>query len=256
MLDRPDVTLHWRDICRSCGARCGKSCKRPEYEASRYVGSDEIYEALIGTYLVDPNEPSNRIGALMVLHKLASGPGTYDLATVLCLSEGVRRRPGYLRVHAIRGRGLPNADDYSAMDPYVKIEMTTPHQPNMETGQDNKEEGKTKPALEAGMHPTWNVVEHKSVMDLRYDAPLPLNEKEKKDAEHAAWLLGNEDGLCDKCTLHVEVVDFDFVGDHDEVCCCFRCSTCCCRSFCCDVVAVVVVVVVLGSFFFFFSISV
>ena len=105
--------------------------------------------------------PSNRIGALMVLHKLASGPGTYDLATVLCLSEGVRRRPGYLRVHAIRGRGLPNADDYSAMDPYVKIEMTTPHQPNMETGQDNKEEGKTKPALEAGMHPTWNVVEHK-----------------------------------------------------------------------------------------------
>ena len=188
--------------------------------------------------------------ALMVLHKLASGPGTYDLATVLCLSEGVRRRPGYLRVHAIRGRGLPNADDYSAMDPYVKIEMTTPHQPNMETGQDNMAEGKTKPALEAGMHPTWNVVEHKSVMDLRYDAPLPLNEKEKKDAEHAAWLLGNEDGLCDKCTLHVEVVDFDFVGDHDEVRCCCSSSSCS-SSCCCDVVAMSLLLLLFPGQFFF-----
>jgi hypothetical protein len=116
------------------------------------------------------------------------------------------------------------------MDPYVKIEMTSPHQPNMETGQDHKVEGKTKPALEAGMHPTWDVVEHKSVMDLRYDAPAPLSEKEKKEAEHAAWLLGNEDGLCDHCTLHVEVVDFDFVGDHDEV----RVLCGCCAVLCCS----------------------
>ena len=134
------------------GARCGKSCKRPEYEASRYVGSNEIYEILLATFMIDEINPSTRIGALMILHKLASGPGTIDLATVLCLSHGVRRRPGILHVRAVRGRGLPNADDYSAMDPYVKCTLTTPHQPNMETGRDKTCESKTDPALEAGKY--------------------------------------------------------------------------------------------------------
>ena len=216
MRDRDDVTLHWRDVCRSCGARCGKQCKRPEYEASRYVGSEEIYEILLASFMIHSNAPT-RIGSLMILHKLASGPGTIDLATILCLGAGVRRRPGILRVQAIRGRGLPNADDYSAMDPYVKCTLVTPHQPNMETGRDKQTVGKTMPALEAGMHPTWNITEHKSIMDLKYDAPLPMTEEDKKIAEHAAWLLGNEDGLCTNASLHVEVVDFDFVGDHDEV---------------------------------------
>ena len=216
MLNREDVTLHWRDVCKSCGARCGKSCKRPEYEASRYVGSIEIYEILLGTFLIDKRNPSTRIGSLMVLHKLASGPGTFDLCTVLCLSGG-RKRPGTLTIHAVRGRGLPNADDYSAMDPYVKCILTTPHQPNVETGQDRTVMGKTKPALEAGMHPTWDIEEHQSLIALKYDAPMPLTKEETKKAEHAAWLLGNENGLCTTSSLHIEVVDFDFVGDHDMV---------------------------------------
>ena len=68
-----------------------------------------------------------------------------------------------------------------------------------------------------GMHPTWNIKEHKSIMKLKYDAPLPLSAEENQKATHAAWLLGNEEGLCATSSLKIEVVDFDFVGDHDEV---------------------------------------
>jgi hypothetical protein len=214
MLEREDITLHWRDLCKNCGARCGKICKRPEYEASRYIGSDEIYEILLGTFLIEKHNAATRLGSLMILHKLASGPGTTDLCTVLTLG---RKRPGILKIHAIRGRGLPNADDYSAMDPYVKVKMTTPHQPNFETGRDHTITGKTKPAMEAGMHPTWDIDEHNSIIELKYDAPQPLNDEDRKKAEHAAWLLGNENGLCTSSSLNVEVVDFDFVGDHDMV---------------------------------------
>lgn len=230
MQERDNVTEHWRDLCRSCGARCGKRCKQPEFEAARYVGSDEIFETLLGKYIVsdggkDPSEhapggnrgAATRIGALMVLHKLAAGPGATNLAAVLCLGQSVRRRKGHLRVHAVRGRGLPNADDYSAMDPYVKVSLTTPHEPNPDTGQDHTEVRQTKPALEAGMHPVWSKKRHRSVLRLPFNAPPPLSEEAKKKAEHAAWLLGNEDGLCETSTLKVEVVDFDFVGDHDMV---------------------------------------
>ena len=100
MKERDDLTEHWRDLCRSCGARCGKRCKQPEYEAARYIGSDEIFETLLGKYLVsdgsnDASEhapggnrgAATRIGALMVLHKLASGPGSTNLATILCLGK-------------------------------------------------------------------------------------------------------------------------------------------------------------------------
>ena len=230
MQERDDMTEHWRDLCRSCGSRCGKQCKRPEFEAARYLCSVEILETLLGRYMVangaeDPSEQgpggnrgaSTRIGALMVLHKLAAGPGANSLATVLCLGQQVRRRKGHLRVHAVRGRGLPNADDYSAMDPYVKVTLTTPHEPNLDTGQDHTVVKQTKPALEAGMHPVWSKKRHNSVLKLPYNAPEPLSEENKKKAEHAAWLLGNENGLCEKATLKVEVVDFDFVGDHDMV---------------------------------------
>ena len=54
-------------------------------------------------------------------------------------------------------------------------------------------------------------------MKLKYDAPLPLSAEENQKATHAAWLLGNEEGLCATSSLKIEVVDFDFVGDHDEV---------------------------------------
>ena len=136
---------------------------------------------------------TGKVGTVLV----TAGPGATNLAAVLCLGQSVRRRKGHLRVHAVRGRGLPNADDYSAMDPYVKVSLTTPHEPNPDTGQDHTEVRQTKPALEAGMHPVWSKKRHRSVLRLPFNAPPPLSEEAKKKAEHAAWLLGNEDGLCE-----------------------------------------------------------
>ena len=96
------------------------------------------------------------------------------------------------------------------MDPYVKVTLETPHEPDPDTGKDHTEVKQTKPALEAGMHPIWSKKRHRSVLRLPFSAPPKLSKEEKEKAEHAAWLLARS--LCER---HKGVVDFDFVSDHD-----------------------------------------
>ena len=108
---RPDITEMWRDLCKSCGMRCGKTCQQPEYEAGRLIGSDQVLNTLF--QFIDTKDITKRFGALMLLHKLSAGPAIRSVVASACLG---RRRSGTLYVRAIAGRGLPNMDDLGAIE--------------------------------------------------------------------------------------------------------------------------------------------
>ena len=93
---RPDITEMWRDLCKSCGMRCGKTCQQPEYEAGRLIGSDQVLNTLF--QFIDTKDITKRFGALMLLHKLSAGPAIRSVVASACLG---RRRSGTLYVRAI-----------------------------------------------------------------------------------------------------------------------------------------------------------
>ena len=68
---------------------------------------------------IDDEGAPTRIGAMMFLHKLAAGPAVTTLTAAVTMGL-TGQRAGSLRIHVIAGRGLPNMDDYGAMDPYVE----------------------------------------------------------------------------------------------------------------------------------------
>ena len=160
LAERPDLTLMWRDPCRICGARCGKSCQRPEHEAKKYIAFPELLMTML-RFIDDEGAPT-RIGAMMFLHKLAAGPAVTTLTAAVTMGL-TGQRAGSLRIHVIAGRGLPNMDDYGAMDPYVKTTLLTKHL--------DPKEAKTKPLLEGGSDPHWERQEHEAVIYLDWYAP-------------------------------------------------------------------------------------
>ena len=210
--ERPDITEMWRDLCRSCGMRCGKNCQQPEYEASRLIGSDRVLNILF--QYIDTNDITKRFGALMLLHKLSAGPAVRRVVASACLG---RRRSGTLYIKAIAGRGLPNMDDLGAMDPYLKVTLRAP--PGKEITK------QTKPVLDGGGDCFW-LPEHDNILHLRYDVHAHDTDqsiryameyaKEKKNAEDDPF-LDDEISLVPpgRVYLKLEVMDFDYVGDHD-----------------------------------------
>jgi hypothetical protein len=210
--ERPDITEAWRDMCRSCGMRCGRKCQQPEYEAGRLIGSSDVLNTLFR--YIDSRDITKRFGALMLLHKLAAGPAVVNVVASACLG---RRRSGTLYVRAIAGRGLPNMDDLGAMDPYLRVTLRAP--PEKEIVK------QTKPVLDGGGDCKWGP-EHENIMHLRYDTHGHDSEHAQKYAKEYAIEKKNaeDDPFLDdeipmvppgRVRLKLEVMDFDYVGEHD-----------------------------------------
>eukprot|EP00505_MAST-04D_sp_SCG-Rhode-Island_P002799 Stramenopile-MAST_4_protein_2799 len=210
--ERPNLYESWRQLCRSCNARCGKTCQRPEYEAARLIGSDSVLNTLFR--FLHTHDITKRFGSLMLLHKLAAGPGVNAVVASACLR---RKRSGTLYIEALEGRGLPNMDDLGAMDPYVKCRLRAPPQQDIIK--------QTNPALDAGGDCKWTH-EHNNVMRFRYDVHAHDTDilleyasqywKEKQVAEEDPF-LDDEIKMVPpgRVRLHVQVMDFDQVGEHD-----------------------------------------
>ena len=79
--DKNDVS--WRLHCFRCGFHCGVTCKRPHFEASIWLSELPLLQMLLR--LLWSNDEAERLGSLMILYKLASGPAHHRVLSAFTL---------------------------------------------------------------------------------------------------------------------------------------------------------------------------